>query len=265
MASDYDYLPISNGSGDSALMHVTGTRIIGATTIAVDSVANVPAKFIATSGTLLPTGYIDPTTVCNFKGHTSSGSLVIDAFEPGSTDAGNTAGQVVIIKPNTGWANRVAQFIKNATNLGTPEAMTASTLTVTTGTTLPAGDIGTADIAGAAITFAKLASAIFSGQVTTYSNPGSAGGTFYYANIGGIKLMWGTTSDLGTGTFSNNITMPSGFFSTMQTGLANTVHVGGTNDIYADIQSYSTTSAAIGIIATLGSGTATVGCLFIGT
>lgn len=132
--SDYDYLPVSNGSGDSALMHVNAARIVGATTLTVDSITNVPAKFIATSGELLPSGFIDPATVTNFKGHTSGSSLVIDSFEPGSTDVGNSVGQVVVIKPNTGWANRVAQFIKNATNTGTPENVFFSAITAVSAT-----------------------------------------------------------------------------------------------------------------------------------
>jgi hypothetical protein len=128
--ADYDYLPVSDGTNDAALMHITAVRAIGSTTIAVDTVRGVPAKFIGTSGTLLSTGLIDPSTVTNFKGHTAAGALQIDAFEPGSTDKGNTASQVVIIKPNTGWANRVASFIQNATGFGTPESHHVSALTV---------------------------------------------------------------------------------------------------------------------------------------
>lgn len=156
MSADYDFLPASNGSGDAALMHIQSVRLTGATTIDVDTVSNVSAKFIGTYGDLLPSGLLNPATKCDFKGHVSGADLIIDAFEPGSVDAGNIAGQVVIIKPNTGWSNRVAAFIKNATGLGAPEAMTADTLVVSTGTTLPAGDIGNADIAAGAITNAKL-------------------------------------------------------------------------------------------------------------
>lgn len=141
--SDYNYLSASNGSGDAPLMHITANRLVGATTIAVDSVTNVPTDFIATSGTLLSTGFIDPTTKTDFKGHVSAGNLIIDAFEPGSTDNGNTSGQVVVIKPSTGWANRVAQHIQNVTGFGTPEALYATTLSSTglaTLNTLQVGD-----------------------------------------------------------------------------------------------------------------------------
>lgn len=141
--ADYDYLPASNGSGDAALMHITAARSIGATTIIVDSVSNVPAKFIGTYGTLLANGYIDPATKRDFKGHTSGGNLIIDAFEPGNADAGNLAsGQVVIIKPNTGWSNRIATFIKNATGFGTPEAVTFAGIAATSITTTSDATIG---------------------------------------------------------------------------------------------------------------------------
>lgn len=153
--ADYDYLPASNGSGDAALMHITAPRLTGATTLTVDSIVNVPTKFIGTAGTPLATGFIDPATAINFKGHTSGSNLVIDSFEPGSTDAGNTAGQIVIIKPTSGWTNRVASFIKNATNFGTPEAFWVAALTA----------------ASAAITGAlSAASAAISGAVTVGGN-----------------------------------------------------------------------------------------------
>lgn len=126
--ADYDYLPVSNGSGDAPIMHVSGTRVVGSTTLTVDTVTNVPAKFVATSGTLQSNGLIDPTTKTDFKGHLSGSDIIIDGYEPGSSDIGHSVGQVVIIKPNTGWANRIASFIKNATGFGTPEALYAASL-----------------------------------------------------------------------------------------------------------------------------------------
>lgn len=129
--ADYEHLPVGNGSGDAALMHITGTRLTAATTIAVDSVTNVPTKFIGTYGTLGADGLITAASKRDFKGHVSGADLVIDAFCPGSVDAGNTIGQVVIVKPNTFWANLVATFIKNATGFGTPESATFAGLVAT--------------------------------------------------------------------------------------------------------------------------------------
>lgn len=132
---DYDFLPVSNGSGDAATMTVTNDRLTGSTTLKVSSVANVPAKFIGTYGTLGANNLITPASKRDFKGHVSGADIIIDAWEPGSTDAGNTVGQIVLIKPNTGWSNRVAKFIKDMTGFGTPpdifvDDLVANTITV---------------------------------------------------------------------------------------------------------------------------------------
>lgn len=109
----------SDGTGDAPLMHVSANRSVGSSTLTVDTITKVPAKFIGSVGTPLPSGLLDSTTVTNFKGHINSGALQIDAYEPGSTDVGNVAGQIVLIKPTTGWANRVAKFMMNYSGLGT--------------------------------------------------------------------------------------------------------------------------------------------------
>lgn len=110
---DYEYLKGSNGNGDAALAHVEAIRSIGATTLNVDNTDNWPAKFIATSGVIDANGYIDPDTVTQFKGHLSGGDIVIDSFEAGYTDQGNTTDQVVIIKQTTGWANAAAGSLES--------------------------------------------------------------------------------------------------------------------------------------------------------
>lgn len=145
---NYDFLSASNGSGDTPLMHIQTDRTSGSTTIDVDIVTNVPAKFIGTYGTLLPSGLIDITTKRDFRGHVSGADLIIDAFEPGNTDLGNTAGQVVVVKPTTGWANRVATFIKNATGNGTPEAGTFAALTAAAITAASAALSGALSVGG---------------------------------------------------------------------------------------------------------------------
>lgn len=127
--ADYDYLQVSDGTQDAALMHIEAPRTIGATVIVVDGVVGVPQKFIGTMGTQLASGLIDPATKADFKGHLSTGTLVIDGFEPGSVDAGNTVGQIVIIKPNTVWANLVAQAI--LASFGRGVVATASSATPT--------------------------------------------------------------------------------------------------------------------------------------
>lgn len=142
---DYDFLDASNGAGDAALMHVTQDRIAGSTTIKVDTVTNVPQKFIATYGTLGPDGFMTAASKRDFRGHLSGADLIIDAFEPGNADNGNTGGQIVIIKPNTGWTNRVSNFIKNMTGFGTAENLTVADLVaddITADTATLAGALG---------------------------------------------------------------------------------------------------------------------------
>ncbi len=93
-----------------------------------------------------------------------------------------------------------------------------SVVTALTGQTLPANTVTTPAIADGAVAYAKLLSTIFSGQLTTYTNPGTAGGTFYYGDIGGIKIFYGKTQSnaVGTGGASYTITLPVGFFSTIR-------------------------------------------------
>lgn len=172
---DYSYLSASNGSGDAALMHVTAPRLVGATTIEVDSVANVPTKFIGTAGTLLASGFIDSSIKTEFKGHLSVGNIIIDSFEPGSTDIGNTEGQVVVIRPNTSWANDMAGLAAVSHNDdGTIKdgAITASRL--------GAAAVTASKIDPAAITLGSVQSV--GGQSTALTSP--------VAFVGGTPLTW---------------------------------------------------------------------------
>ena len=58
----------------------------------------------------------------------------------------------------------------------------------------------------------------FTGGVTTYTNPASCGGTFYYINLGGLKMLWGKTNSFSTSTSTTSqaLTLPVGFFTTVQ-------------------------------------------------
>lgn len=72
--------------------------------------------------------------------------------------------------------------------------------------------------------------------VQSFANSGTAGGTVYYINIGGIKLCWGITGSLsvtGTGDQSSayGINFPNGFFNTIQSAIA-TASGGATNSQY---------------------------------
>lgn len=105
-----DYLRASNGVGEAVRANVVVDREIGSFEINVDTVLNWPDKFIATSGTLdSATGTFDPTTVTVFYGHINGTYIEIDEFAPGYADNGNTANQLVVLKPTTPWADAVAE------------------------------------------------------------------------------------------------------------------------------------------------------------
>lgn len=58
-------------------------------------------------------------------------------------------------------------------------------------------------------------------KVQSYTNSGTAGGTGYYINLGGIKLAWGVTGALGLVSGTNNgnaqVNFPASFFAFVQT------------------------------------------------
>lgn len=139
--ADYEYLPVSSGSGDAAKMNIQTDRTAGATVIDVDSVTNVPTEFIGTWGTLGSDGLITLASKRDFKGRVSGADIIIDAMCPGNTDNGNTVGQVILVKPNTFWSNLVATFIKNATGFDTPEAVTFGSINGNNGLTITSGAV----------------------------------------------------------------------------------------------------------------------------
>lgn len=106
-----DFLKASDGTGEPVIANITNDRTIGATVIEVDSLDNWGSHFLVITGDLLPSGYIDSAGMTIMTAHEDSGDIVIDGFEPGYADTGNTTGQVAIIKMTTGWADRVASRV----------------------------------------------------------------------------------------------------------------------------------------------------------
>jgi len=114
MANSLLDLKASDGTGEAAVAQIETPRTAGATTIDVNTVDNWPSQFIAMSGTKLPSGYIDQSTALLFKGHIDTGNIIIDEIAPGYTDDGNTAGQIVVIKPNTLWTDEIVALLQAA-------------------------------------------------------------------------------------------------------------------------------------------------------
>ena len=110
------------------------------------------------------------------------------------------------------------------------------------------------------VNYADLLSTIFSGQIQSYTNSGSAGGTFYYINLGGLKLLWGISASVNSTTTNTGyvVTFPSGFFSSVQGGLVTNLNenqenqshglIGlGTSGVTLETASNITTTAVLSI------------------
>jgi len=141
-------------------------------------------------------------------GTSAFGSLVLTTDVTGTLPVANGGTGATVA---TGTGNPV---------LATSPAIVTPTLTSPTMTTpalgTPTSGVMT-NVTG--LPYLGLLSTIFSGQVLTQANAGTAGGTMYYINLGGIKLLWGNTASVGSGNW--NITLPTGFFTTMQAGSVN--------------------------------------------
>lgn len=107
-------------------MTVQSIRAPGATTIVVDTVAGVSAKFFGSMGT--PHTFIDPitseqiiviseATCVDFAGHVDGANIEIDAISPGYTDTdGSAINDIVVIRPTTSWANNVHDALNQSHN-----------------------------------------------------------------------------------------------------------------------------------------------------
>lgn len=109
-----------------------------------------------------------------------------------------------------------------------------------------------------------------SGQLQTQSNSGTAGGTMYYINLGGIKFLWGNTGSMSySGTSAQfGITFPTGFFTTLQSWNLGQSGAGGTYGQKIEFAtSYPTSSSALINITNSGTGSSQIyaGFFFVGS
>lgn len=89
-------------------------------------------------------------------------------------------------------------------------------ISISGGVVTTANSVNGSALTNGSVTQAKLS---LTGGVNTYTNSGSAGGTGYYINLGGIKYAWGMTGTLSlsaTSTGTGVINFPSSFFTTVQ-------------------------------------------------
>lgn len=112
----YDQLSASDGTGEAVLANIDADRAIASITIEVDSVENFPNEFIFCTGDKNANNFIVPSSMTIGYGHVDSGNVIIDGFAPGYVDDGNTAGQILIIKPTTYWVDEVVRLARVAHN-----------------------------------------------------------------------------------------------------------------------------------------------------
>jgi hypothetical protein len=228
-----DYIAASDGTTEAVRAIVTTERLVGATTLIVDSVTGWPNKFIATSGSLNPaTGLIDDNTLTVFKGHLTGSIITIDEYAPGYTDTGHGVGQVVVLKPSTLWADLVRAYLDDLTDFA--EASTHVALVkneVVNGTKDGSNTVFT--IAGEAVT----------GTVELYKNgvrqnPGA--GNDY--TVSGQTITMAVAPLAGTVLLADYATSTSQFTNPSITGLrmnetpAGTIN--GTNKDFTTLSSY---------------------------
>lgn len=85
--------------------------------------------------------------------------------------------------------------------------------------------------------------------VTSDTNPGSAGGTRNYINLGGIKICWGSTANnIGSVTpITYNITFPTSFFSATPVFNATVGPNNSTNAQTLNIAGTSLSNSGVGV------------------
>jgi microcystin-dependent protein len=116
----------SDGTGNASVATVQSSRSPGATTIDVDTVAQInSAGFAGTMGT--PHTFTDPitsetitviseATAVDFTGHIDGSNIEIDDIAPGYTDAGSEVGDIIIIRPTTQYGDNLAGVLATAHN-----------------------------------------------------------------------------------------------------------------------------------------------------
>lgn len=219
----------SDGTGNANVATVQSSRAPGATTIDVDTVLGInPAGFCGSMGT--PHTFIDPVTseeitviseatAVDFTGHVDGSNLEINTIAPGYVDAGNSVGDIIIIRPTTQYADNLAAMIKALYPIGSIYSSTVSTNPATlfgfgTWVAFAAGrvlvGVGTSDQAfAAAATGGESNHVLTTPEMPAHTHQQLLGGTVHNYNIAGGAGIGGdannslTTSTGGGGAHNN--------------------------------------------------------------
>lgn len=238
-------------------------KALGASSITVGSTTNYPTdagKIIAirqvdTNGELVAGTYtewkatvasatgltIDPIPVYGNDQVYPAGSTT-QVYIPLSSFAHNEMIDAILEEHNQSGGHTIDTISEKTSGHG----VTIDGLNIKDGAVTTANSIPNSALAGG-ITYAKLLSTIFSGQVSSQANAGSAGGTMYYVNLGGIKLLWATGATITTTTTATEFiyTLPVGFFSTVQSSIASIMPVTADAKQLCNISQSTTSSTGL--------------------
>jgi hypothetical protein len=204
-------------------------------------------------------------------------------------DGGTSAQEVVVGVVNTGgsqlvnclrgvgwftaadWNAALSTILQQHTQAGAHTGLTTDTLAASGNATV-GGTLGvtgnttlTGTLAAGASTLASLAlngsltGTGLASQVQSQANAGTAGGTMYYINLGGIKLLWLITANQASTPSSSNYTViyPTSFFTTIQSVSATAVLMTAQANQYIDVSGSSLATTTQGFYFCNSGGTAT--------
>ena len=241
---------------------VANSRAINGTTLTCNSLAGWPTNTAVhfatyqknTAGTKVAGTQVD------WKGLVSGSSINSLTRQGGAADSGSGVGDVVEMMPTYSWANDLATGLEVLHNHDGTWKSGAALLAPTIADFTNADHTHATTAQGGQLGFTALLSTIFSGQVQTQANAGTAGGTMSYINLGGIKLLWCISANQSTGasTLSYTFTLPVGFFSTITSATSTMINPTSDSRQHAATNSATTTTVTSAVWYPLG-GSATCG------
>jgi hypothetical protein len=305
-ASINDKITAVENGGAPVATTVSSARSIGGTSLSCVALTNWPTDTAVHLITYQKNadGTINTDTLCLWKGIVSGTTIGTLTLKDG-TDAGNSVGDFVEMAPTSAYAQDLYNALVTSHNtdgtmidslpLTTPKITTSindangneviktpatasavNEITVTNAATGNAPTISATGgdtnigikIAGRGNGALDLDTLLLNG-VTTYTNPGTAGGTssFFYTNLGGIKLFWGKTNSITTSTtgVTKIITLPA-YFTTITSISSNVTDMTVDARLMAAVSANTITELAVTIWSAGGSSpTGKVNVFVVGT
>lgn len=215
MADQTDKITDTRSAARPNSARVTSGRSAAGLTLSCDNLAGWPTDSKVHFVTYQIDSNSNPVagTQLDCSGIVSSNDITsLDVID--GSDTGNSVGDVVEMLPTAAWGQDLADALtREHDRTGKHTDITADTIIVTDGTTLPAGDIGTADIADGAITNAKLKTTagelggVWNDYAPTYGNvtPGNGAVVAKFTRVGQtVHVYWSIVCG-STTTLSNPV------------------------------------------------------------